>query len=78
MNGLEIIYCVGSLAIGVIIGMVIELMIDSETIRELQNDNRKLKLELEQEKKSPEIIEIYDKWNVNAKEPEEIDFSQKW
>ena len=39
-----------------------------ETIRELQEHNRKLKLELEQSKKEPEIIEIRDKWNVYATE----------
>ena len=50
------------------------MIIDSEAIRELQDNNRKLKLELEQSKKEPEIIEIHDKWNVYATEQEEITF----
>lgn len=79
MNGLEIIYCVGASAIGLIIGMVIEMIIDAETIRDLQDNNRKLKLELEQERKRPEVIEIVDKWNVGSTEQNsEVDFSQKW
>ena len=60
MNLLEIIFSVGALAIGLIMGMVIELMIDAETIRDLQDHNRKLRLENEQLKREPEVIEILD------------------
>ena len=60
MNLLEIIFSVGALAIGLIMGMVIELMIDAETIRDLQDHNRKLRLENEQLKREPEVIEIFD------------------
>ena len=71
MNGLTIIYIIGALAIGFLVGMVVELMIDTQTVRDLQEQNRKLRLEVAQAKKNPEIIEIYDKWNVNTKEPDE-------
>ena len=74
MNGLTIIYIIGAGAVGLIVGMIVEMIIDSEAIRELQDNNRKLKLELEQSKKEPEIIEIHDKWNVYATEQEEITF----
>ena len=60
MNGLMIVYLVGAVAIGFLIGAVVELMIDATTVRELQDENRKLKLELRQARKSPEVIEIVD------------------
>lgn len=53
--------------------MIIELMIDAGTIRDLQAQNRKLRLELAQERKSPEVIEIIDRTVAN-----DVDFSQKW
>ena len=73
MNLLNIIYLFGAMALGFIFGMVVELMIDAETIRDLQAQNRKLRLELAQERKSPEVIEIIDNTVAN-----EVDFSQKW
>lgn len=62
MNGLEIIYCIGAAAVGVLIGMIVELVIDTSTIRELQDKNRKLKLENEQLRRAAkhEVIEIID------------------
>ena len=62
MNGLTLIYMIGALAIGLLIGMIIELFIDAETIRELQRKNEKLSLENEQlRREAPhEVIEIVD------------------
>ena len=62
MNGLEIIYCIGAAAVGVLIGMITELVIDTSTIRELQDHNRKLTLENEQLRREAkhEVIEIVD------------------
>lgn len=71
MNGLTIIYIIGALAIGFLVGIIVELMIDAQTVRDLQEQNKKLRLEVAQARKNPEIIEIYDKWNVNTKEPDE-------
>ena len=53
---------IGALAIGLLIGMIIELFIDAETIRELQRKNEKLSLENEQlRREAPhEVIEIVD------------------
>ena len=73
MNLLHIIYFIGATALGLIFGMIIELMIDAGTIRDLQAQNRKLRLELAQERKSPEVIEIIDRTVT-----EDVDFSQKW
>ena len=76
MNLLTIIYMIGCLAVGLIAGMIIELMIDAQTVRDLQSHNRKLQLEnaqLRQEAKY-EVIEIVD----NTISNENIDFSQHW
>ena len=68
MNGLTIIYIIGALAVGFLFGMILELIIDSKTIRELQEDNHRLKLLNEQisAEKNVEIIEIND----NRAQPE--------
>ena len=39
---------IGAAAVGLIVGMIIELMIDAGTVRDLQDHNRKLKFENEQ------------------------------
>ena len=62
MNGLEVIYIIGAMAVGLLIGMIIELILDNQTIMELKEQNRKLRLEniqLRQEAKH-EVIEIVD------------------
>ena len=75
MNGLEIIYCIGASAVGVLIGMIVELVIDTSTIRDLQDHNRKLELENEQlRREAPlEVIEI-----VDNRTTDEVDYSQNW
>ena len=74
MNALEIIYLIGAAAVGVLAGMIIELTIDAQTIADLKDNIHKLKLENEQLKKQPEVIEIIDR----RTEGKDIDFSQKW
>lgn len=68
MNGLTIIYIIGALAIGFLFGMILELIIDAKTIRELQEDNRRLRLLNEQisREQKVEVIEIND----NRAQPE--------
>lgn len=80
MNLLEIIYMVGAAAFGVILGLVIEYCIDVQIVRDLQTENRKLKLENEQLKqearrqgKPIEVIEIVDN-RIGA----DVDYSQNW
>lgn len=71
---MEIIFCVGALAIGLIVGMVVEMMIDNAVLIDLERDNQRLKLELERSRKQPEIIEITDPWAVSSKVPETVSF----
>ena len=68
MNGLTIIYIIGALAVGFLFGMILELIIDAKTIRELQDDNRRLRLLNEQisREQKVEVIEIND----NRAQPE--------
>ena len=59
---MTIIYILGASAVGFLFGLIVELMIDTQTIRELQDHNRKLRLEnaqLQREAKH-EVIEIID------------------
>lgn len=51
------------------------MFIDAETINDLQAQNRKLRLELAQERKAPTVIEINDN---RTEDVEVVDFSQKW
>lgn len=63
MTLLHIIYLIGAAAVGLVAGMIVELSIDSETIRALRDKNDKLTLEniqLRQEARA-EVIEIIDK-----------------
>ena len=63
MNLLEIIYIVGAGAVGFLVGIIVELCIDTDNIRDLQEKNHKLKLENEALRKEVkhEVIEIVDK-----------------
>ena len=70
MNLLEIIYAFGAGAVGFLVGVIVELCIDTDNIRDLQEKNHKLKLENEQLRRSVkhEVIEIVD--NTVAKDVE--------
>lgn len=78
---LTMIYIFGAAAVGLLIGMIVELMLDAKTIRELQDDNRKLRLEkrgLElqiRDLKKTEVIEITDKTVDVENVP---NYSQDW
>lgn len=67
MNALTLIYMAAALAIGFMFGIIVELMFDATTIRELQDKNRKLTLENVQLRREQlrnetkhEVIEIVD------------------
>lgn len=68
MNLLNIIYFLGVGAICLVAGMVIEMFLDNKAIRELQDDNRKLRLENQQLKQEVkhEVIEIVDNRTENG------------
>jgi len=63
MNGLLIIYMIGALAIGFLAGIIVELIIDSDTITQLRKQNDRLRLEKAYLMKhgQTETIEIVDK-----------------
>ena len=72
MNGLTVIYIIGAMALGVLIGMIVELILDNQTIMELREKNRKLTMEniqLRREAKH-EVIEIID----NRSAIDEVEF----
>lgn len=62
MNGLQIIFMVFTGVVGALIGMIVELIVDNKTITDLQDKNRRLKLENEQLRRAAkhEVIEIVD------------------
>lgn len=68
MNLLEIIYYIGVGTVCLIVGMVVEMIIDNRTIIDLQEDNRKLRLENEQlrQEAKHEVIEITDNRTANG------------
>lgn len=74
MTALTIIYSVGALGLGFLIGMSIQAFIDSDQMRKLIKRNDRLKLENEALMNGQtEVIEIVDK-----RQPDEVDFSQGW
>lgn len=79
MNGYQILITVGALAIGFLVGMIVEMFCENGIVYELKEDNRRLSIALQKEraKKKTEVIEIYDKWSVNSSEPDEITFPNK-
>ena len=62
MNGLQVILMVFVGALGALIGMIAELMVDNKIITDLQEQNRKLTLENAQLRREVkhEVIEIVD------------------
>jgi len=63
MTALTTIFIIGAVALSFLMGMILELALDDKAIRELQHDNNRLRLEIEQlqnNKTKPEIIEIND------------------
>ena len=63
MTALTSIYLIGALALGFLSGMILELIIDARTIRELQDSNRRLRLlneDIANKQERVEVIEIND------------------
>ena len=73
MNLLSIITMLGVASVGFIAGMIIELGIDSDTIRSLRNQNEKLQMENTQlrNENTIERVEIIDNTVANG-----VDFSK--
>ena len=68
MNVITILTIICLFAIGVIAGMIIELGIDSETIRQLREHNKKLRLESEalRQEAPDRVVEILDRRSIDA------------
>ncbi len=79
MNGYEILIAFGGVALGFLIGIVTEIVTENRINYELREENARLirALQNEKAKNKTEVIEIYDKWSVNASEPDEITFPNK-
>ena len=75
MNLLNILTFIAAVAIGAIIGLVIEYFIDVSIVKSLQDENRRLRLENSQLRKEVkhEVIEI-----VDNRVGRDIDYSQRW
>ena len=79
MNALTIIYIIGALALGFIFGMILELCLEVQTIRELQDDARRLRLlnaDLEKKLKEDHNVEVFEICDSSI--GQEVDYSQKW
>lgn len=79
MNALTIIYIIGALALGFIFGMILELCLEVRTIRELQDDARRLRLlnaDLEKKLKEDHNVEVFEICDSSI--GQEVDYSQKW
>ena len=77
MNLLSIIFIFTVGVLAFIFGMILELIIDARTIRELQDENRRLReLNLELSENNPvDYVEITDK----TVDPENVpNYSQNW
>lgn len=51
MNFLHLIYAIGIFFVGSIVGVVIEYFVDIDILKDIQNENKKLRMENEQLKK---------------------------
>ena len=79
MNALTIIYIIGALALGFIFGMILELCLEVQTIRELQDEARILRLlnaDLEKKLKENHNVEAFEICDSSI--GQEVDYSQKW
>ena len=57
MNFLHLIYAIGIFFVGTISGVVIEYFVDVDILKDIQNENRKLRLENEQLKNREPVVE---------------------
>lgn len=57
MNFLHLIYAIGIFFVGSIVGVIIEYFVDIDILKDIQNENRKLRLENEQLKNREPVVE---------------------
>ena len=75
MNFLHLIYAIGIFFIGSIAGVVIEYFVDIDILKDIQNENRKLRLENEQLKNRKPVIERLEIVD-SRKKPNDFEFGQ--
>lgn len=80
MNVYSVLTFILLFLIGVIIGMVIQSLIDGGEIRELSQRNEQLETEntLLTGQVEPKVVEVIHKHVIENKPAEDLDFSQKW
>lgn len=77
MDSKAIIFCIICLITGLLIGFVTELLANVKLVKELEKENKHLRIELANQQKlnQLEVIEIRDSRKVI---PEDIDWSRTW
>lgn len=73
MNFLHLIYAIGIFFVGSIVGVVIEYFVDIDILKDIQNENRKLRLENEQLKNREPVIERLEIVD-SRKKPNDFEF----
>ena len=73
MNFLHLIYAIGIFFVGSIVGVVIEYFVDVDILKDIQNENRKLRLENEQLKNREPVIERLEIVD-SRKKPNDFEF----
>ena len=73
MNFLHLIYAIGIFFIGSIVGVVIEYFVDIDILKDIQNENRKLRLENEQLKNRETVVERLEIVD-SRKKPNDFEF----
>ena len=78
MNFLHLIYAIGIFFIGSIVGVVIEYFVDVDILKDIQNENRTLRLKLEDAEKV-DHLEIVERVEIaEPKDTKGLDFTQEW
>ena len=73
MNFLHLIYAIGIFFVGSIVGVVIEYFVDIDILKDIQNENRKLRLENEQLKNRETVVERLEIVD-SRKKPNDFEF----
>ena len=78
MNFLHLIYAIGIFFVGSIVGVVIEYFVDIDILKDIQNENRTLRLKLENAEKV-DHLEIVERVEIaEPKDTTNLDFTQEW
>ena len=78
MNFLHLIYAIGIFFVGTISGVVIEYFVDVDILKDIQNENRTLRLKLEDAEKV-DRLEIVERVEIaEPKDTTNLDFTQEW